>query len=164
MVTACVEDLLKLLIDFPKLVVVLAHLGLHKIPVPGLLEAYKKIARFDQVVLDTAMNPSSEVIGMAVNAFGSGRIMFGSDEPVNMLRYTAYMNPERGQRVVTEYKYHWVNADEHEKYSHLAKDAVHVHWQSIIAIKKVIQSLPKKERGIARENIFHNNAKEVFGF
>lgn len=164
MVTACIDDLLKLLSDFPKLVVVLAHLGLPKIPVPGLLEAYKKIARFDYVVLDTAMDPSSEVIGMAVNAFGLDRVMFGSDEPVNMLRYIAYMNPERGQRVITEFRYHWVNASEYEKYRHLAKDAVHVHWQSIVAIKKVVMSLSKKERGIARENIFYNNAKRVFSF
>lgn len=163
-VTSCVDDLLKLLTDFPKLVVVLAHLGLPKIPIPGLLEAYNKIATFDQVFMDTAMNPSSDVIGMAINAFGLDRIMFGSDEPLNMLRYTAYVNPDRGQRVVTEYKYHWVDADEHEKYRHLAQDAVHVHWQSIVAIKKVIQSLPKRKRAIAKENIFRNNAKEVFGF
>ncbi len=164
MVTSCTEDIIKVLRDFPRLVMVLAHLGLPKIPVSGLSEAYKQIAKFDQVVLDTAMNPSSEVIGMALDAFGLSRIIFGSDEPLNMLRYIAYMNPEHGQRVVTEHKYHWLNVNDHEKYGYLAKGATHVHWQSIVAIKKAIQLLPKNKRGITKENIFHNNGKAVYGF
>jgi hypothetical protein len=163
-VTESVDDLMLLLNNFPKLTVVLAHLGLPKLPVPGLLDVYKKIVRFDNVFLDTAMNPSSEVIRMALEAFGLNRIIFGSDEPVNMLRYAVYLNPDLGQRVVTTYKYHWANAAEHEAYKHLAQDSVHVHWQSIMAIKKAIKMLPKNKRGIAKENIFHNNGMAVYSF
>jgi hypothetical protein len=163
-ITQSVEDLDQLLTNFPQLYVVLAHLGLPHIPVPGLLPAYEHFAQYPNVFMDTAMIPSREVVLMALKAFGSSRIMFGSDEPVNLIRSAAYHNPEKGERLVTEYMYHWVDPREHEQYKHLAADAIHAQWQALRAIQEAVEQLPSRVQKQASEAIFHGNARLVYRF
>lgn len=163
-ITQCLPDLLRLISDFPRLTVVLAHLGLTKMPVPGLAEAYASVAVHDNIFMDTAMVPSAEVVKMALAAFGSKRILFGSDEPVSMVRAVVYAHPDLGQRLITEYPYHWVNPEEHRSFRHLAKGAMHGLWPALRAIKEAVESLDEEERSKARQRIFHNNAVKVFGF
>ncbi len=164
MIVHTCDDLMSMLSDFPRLRVVLAHLGLSKLLVPGLEEAYQRAARSPNVWLDTALNPSPEVVSLALECFGRDRIMFGSDEPLNLLRSVAYEHPEKGERIVTDYQYHWVDPVEYAEYGHLAKDAVHAQWQCVFAIKKAIESYPSGEQEALKELIFRKTAEEVFGF
>ncbi len=164
MIVHTCDDLMAVLSDFPRLRVVLPHLGLSKSLVPGLEEAFRRAARSEYVRLDTALNPSSEVVSLALKCFGRERIMFGSDEPLNLIRSTAYTHPEKGERIVTDYPYHWVDTADHAKYGHLAKNAVHAHWQCVMAIKKAIDEYPSKEQEELKRLIFHNNARKFFGF
>ena len=165
MITLCLDDLLCLLHDFPRLKVVLAHMGLPHLPVPGLREAYEAVARFPNVAMDTAMVPSSAVVSAAMTAFGSGRILFGSDQPLHLIRSTVYENPNLGQRLVTEYPYHWVDRSEQAQYGHLAKDVTHSIWQSLEAIRLGIDSMiPKWLIRDAKQKIFRDNARRFFEF
>jgi len=165
MITLCKEQLLDVINTFPKLKISLAHLGLPSFVVPNLQETYEEIAKYSNVYMDTAMVPSKDVLDMAIKTFGPKRIMFGSDEPLNLIRSILYNNPKLGQRIVTEYMYHWVNKEEHEEYKKLAQGAVHMHWPAIQAIKDTIENLyvPGKQEDI-KNDIFNNNAARFFKF
>jgi hypothetical protein len=164
-ITLCKNQLLSVIKSFPKLMISLAHLGLPHFIVPNLEETYKEIAQYPNIYMDTAMVPSKEVLSLALKTFGSKRIMFGSDEPINLVRSVVYQNPTLGQRIVSEYMYHWVNIKEHEKYKHLAIGATHMHWPAIQAIKDTIESLytPEEQPAIIYD-IFYNNASRFFEF
>lgn len=164
-ITQCIDELMKLTDDFPHLTVVLAHLGLPHLPVPGLQQTYELAARHTRVFMDTAMIPSTEVICMAIAAFGPDRILFGSDEPLNLIRAQVYENPILGQRLITLYPYHWVDKNEHKQYKHLASDVTHMHWGALIALRDAItKSYNSLEQKSVKEKIFYDNAKEVYGF
>jgi len=164
-ITRCGEDLENLLNDFPRLKVALAHLGLSKLPVTGLREVYERIAKFPFLYLDTAMNPSDRVVGMAMEVFGSERIMFGSDEPLCLIRAQVYTHPELGERLLADYNYHWADPKEQQQYMHLLDaGVVHTLWQTLIAIKTVIELLPVNQREPAKEQIFKKNAEGFFNF
>jgi predicted TIM-barrel fold metal-dependent hydrolase len=163
-ITECADDLRKLLADFPNLTVVIAHLGLPHSPVPGLAETYAEFSLYGNLYMDTAMIPSKDVIKLALDTFGIYRIMFGSDEPLNMIRSTVYHNPLFGERIVTEYLYHWVNHEEHETFGHLAKGAIHTQWQALLAILEAISELPASLRDKALGSVFHDIAERVYTF
>jgi hypothetical protein len=163
-VTKCWQQIAEVCESFPDLKVVLAHLGLTKMVVPELREAYEQLCQYPQLMLDTALVPSEEVVGLALEVFGCGRVMFGSDEPLNLIRSTAYDHPTLGQRLITEFPYHWVNPKEHGQYQHLAKDVIHAHWQSMLAIKGAIERFPCESQETIKRMVFHDNAKSFFGF
>jgi predicted TIM-barrel fold metal-dependent hydrolase len=158
------DDLLQVTRDFPRLRMVLAHLGLSKLVVPGLEEALKEAAKVETIFMDTALNPSADVVAMSLRIFGAERIMFGSDEPLNLIRSVAYEHPEKGQRIVSDYPYHWVDKQEFNEYGHLAKGARHSHWLSMLAIKEAMDRLPAKEQTAAKEWLFRKTAEAVYGF
>jgi hypothetical protein len=163
-ITGCLDQILQLLKDFPRLRVAIAHLGLTKVVVPGLEEAYRRLAECGRVFLDTALAPSAAVADLAIRTFGAERIMYGSDEPLNLIRSSAYLHPTKGQRLVTEYPYHWLDPDEYEEFRHLAEGQVHAHWQSLNAIRRAVENLPAHERDCAKKQIFQDNARSFYGF
>jgi hypothetical protein len=163
-ITESSDDLLQVTRDFPRLRIVIAHLGSTKFLIPGLKKVYEDLAQQTDIMLDTSLNPSAEVVELALRTFGSERIMFGSDEPFNLIRSRPYKHPEKGQRIITEYPYHWVDSDEHRQYAHLAKGVVHCHWLSLEALRTAISSFPESEQASIKEKIFYANAKEFFSF
>jgi predicted TIM-barrel fold metal-dependent hydrolase len=165
MITLCKDELIEAIKCYPNLKISLAHLGLPHLLIPNLKDTYREIAKFPNVNMDTTMIPSKEVLMLALKIFGPKRIMFGSDEPINLVRSVIYQNPELGQRIVTEYMYHWVDAKEHEKYKHLAKGATHMHWPAMQAIRDSIEKLYLEGLQFKVKNdIFSNNAVKFFGF
>lgn len=164
MIVRSLDDLKQVSQDFPRLRMVLAHLGLSKLVVPGLEEALTEASKIDTIFMDTALNPSADVVAMSLRTFGPERLMFGSDEPLNLIRSVPYEHPEKGQRIVTDYQYHWVNQDEYREYGHLAKGATHAHWLSMVAIKEAVERLPQKQRASVKEWVFRKTAEAVYGF
>lgn len=164
MITESADDVLNMTEDFPHLKVSIAHLGSSKFDVPALQDAYDKLAEGTNVLMDTALNPSTEVVKRAVDTFGPDRIMFGSDEPLNLLRSVPYVHPEYGQRITTSQRYHWQDPAEHAEYQHLADGALHSHWLCLDALKKVIDAMPDKNQVRTKQMIFHDNAEAFFGF
>lgn len=165
LITKCADQLHKLMQDFPRLTVVLAHLGLPHVPVPGLGQVYKDVAQYPNLHMDTAMIPSKEVVAMAIDAFGYNRILFGTDEPLNLIRAIAYHHPEKGERLATQYPYHWVDVDDHRRFGHLAQDAILMHWDQLSAIRSAIeQVVDSDERDHAKQAIFQGNAKRIYSF
>lgn len=164
LITMCLDQILKLLEDFPRLRVCLAHLSLTKRVVPGLEEAFAAIAQHSHVHFDTALVPSAEVVAMALRIVGADRIMYGSDEPLHLIRSVPFSHPQRGERIATEYPYHWVDSSEHQQYKHLAAGATHAHWSALQAIKTAVSTLSQKKLEIVKRKLFHDNAKLFYDF
>ena len=74
-ITTCLDDLLNLIKSFPHLRIVIAQLGSSKQVIPELQEAFEKVAKFETVRMDTAMNPTAEVVRLALSTFGHERVM-----------------------------------------------------------------------------------------
>lgn len=164
MIVRSLDDLKRVSQDFPRLRMVLAHLGLSKLVVPGLEEALTEASKIKTIFMDTALNPSVDVVAMSLRTFGPERLMFGSDEPLNLIRSVPYEHPEKGQRIVTDYQYHWVDQDEYREYGHLANGATHAHWLSIVAIKEAVERLPSNQRTSIKEWVFRKTSEVVYGF
>lgn len=156
------NDVVNLKKDFPELKVSIAHLGSSKFDVPRLQDVYDQLAEETDVMMDTALNPSAEVCLRALRTFGSKRIMYGSDEPLNLLRSVPYMHPVHGQRITTSHLYHWQDPEEQAEYGHLADGAVHSHWLCLDALRAALNELPENEQEPAKRSVFHDNAAEFF--
>lgn len=163
-IPSCLNQILQLIDDFPRLRICVAHLGLTKSVIPGLENAFAAMAANRNVNFDTALVPSAEVVSMALQIVGSDRIMFGSDEPLNLIRSAAYQHPERGERLATEYPYHWVDPAEHDEFKSLATGLTHAHWQALCAIKTAIAALPMERQQSVKQQLFYDNARSFYGF
>lgn len=162
-ITDSYGQILQLVKDFPNLKICLAHLGSVKYPTPGLEQAFSAITHRPLISLDTSLISSSDVISMALRIFDSERVMYGSDEPLNLMRFVIYEHPRLGDRLTAEYPYHWLNLAEYKEFKSLAAGATHAHWKSLYAIKSAIGTLRKNVREETKQKIFHNNAKHFFG-
>jgi hypothetical protein len=163
-ITSCLEQILRLASDFPRLKICLAHLSLTKTMVPGIEDAFRALARQPLIHFDTALVPSMEVVSCALNAVGTERVMFGSDEPLHLIRSVAYQHPRLGERIVTLYSYHWTNGEEHQTFSNLADAAVHAHWLVLGAIKNAISAHSTQLQEVIKQQIFYTNARDFYGF
>lgn len=162
-ITESVQDILQVAKDFPDLKISIAHLGATKFDIPDLQRAYDLLAEQTNVMLDTALNPSVEVTTRVLKTFGSQRIMWGTDEPLDLLRSVPYVHPALGQRITTSYLYHWQDPLEHSQYSAMSNKAIHSHWLCLDAVKEAISTLPLSEQNAAKQAIFHDNAQAFFG-
>lgn len=143
-VTLCLDQIINLVNDFPSLKICLAHLSLTKSVIPGLEEAFTVLAGYPQIYFDTALIPCAELIKMALQLIGRDRLMYGSDSPLDLIRSVPYQHPILGERLATEYPYHWVDQEERNSYGHLAKNATHACWPALLAIKNKNKQVPYK--------------------
>lgn len=161
-INSCKDDLKRVIQDFPKLKIVLAHMGLADKPSPEISAVFREFAMYPNICMDTSMVTSAGIIKSGLDAFGSERILFGSDEPLYLIRANEYTNPELGQRLITEYPYHWVDPIENRRYRYLAAGATHVLWQALSAIMDAVDPLSYVQRVSARNSIFFGNANRLF--
>lgn len=162
--SGCHDQLSTLLSDFPKLKVVLAHLGLFETVNHDTAKYFQEFACYDNVFLDTAMNRSADLLALSIDIFGTERIVYGSDEPLTYIRSNIFFNEELGWRLVTEHKYHWVDPDEHEKYKKYINNPIHELWSQLLTIQKVVERYDGSAKENLKQRIFHDNAKHLFGF
>jgi hypothetical protein len=160
-ITNCFHELEEIYTSFPKLIIVLAHMALGKYPDKLLHDAYSDLAKVDNVYMDTSMCTSADVFNIAMQTVGTSRLMYASDEPYNLLRYTDYVHPELGYRLATSFPYHWVAPESNNDYSHLAKDALLAHTQSLASL---CQALNNRKRTDIIQDIFFANAKRIYQF
>lgn len=159
-IVKCREELIAICRKFPNLKIILAHMGLAYLPLKGLKKTFSFLSKYKNINLDTAMVTSLRVFKMAIEIFGYHRLIYGTDQPLNLIRGKVYHNPTLGARVITEYPYHWINVEEQKRFSKYAIGAVHLHWEMLLALRKAIQSY--EENKDIKKYIFKENAKRVF--
>lgn len=166
-VSQSLDELEGLTSQYPNLPVVLAHIGVTWFDSPKLDETLAYVASKEQVSVDTSGVTEQDVVMRALRHLGPKRLLYGSDEPYNILREFGFEHPELGPRILSDYPYHWVDPEEFERFHHLAPpDMAYSQLQQvnalINAVRKVSGSATKQDTAL--EQIFHNNAARTFGF
>jgi len=156
----CTDELLAIVNEFPNLKIVLAHLGLVFLPSKDLKKTFSRLNRYENIYFDTAMVTSAKVFKMAFDTLGYHKIIFGTDQPLNLIRGRMYKNPTLGVRIATEYPYHWADLKEQREFSQYATNSTHFHWETLLAVRKA--TLLYKEDKDMKNYIFRENAKRVF--
>lgn len=160
------DEVVELANNFPDLKIILAHIGVANIPKPEIDRILNTFAELPNVYADTALVDCAEVVLKALQHLGHRRVMYGSDEPLNLLRTVTYFNPElQSARVLTDFPYHWANPEEQQKYGHLTeRPFVHNHWLQLQALigSIALTSDSPADRQHKTELIFSENAKELF--
>jgi predicted TIM-barrel fold metal-dependent hydrolase len=152
--------------DYPDLKVILAHVGVANVPKPEIDSILAGFATLPNVYADTALVDSDEIVHKALQHLGPERVLYGSDEPLNLMRTQTYFNPKlQAPRVLTDYPYHWARADEQAEFRHLAEGPfVHNHWAQVRALVGGIALVSgnPEERQHNSELVFRENARELF--
>lgn len=155
------SEILDLADKYAEIKFIIAHMGraymLSK-EYPQLLEKIKQ-THLDNIFFDTSFCMDFRVIKCALEIIGYEKILYGSDQPSNMIRGRVYKHPSRGVRIMTNQKYSWVNDDEWEYYKNQIGGLIYVELEMLLALKKVLDSLPSPE--IAKQNVFFNNAAKL---
>lgn len=152
---------------YPDLKIVLAHIGVAHVVRPELDGVLHRFAQSGNVYVDTSGVDSAELVLKALRYLGPDHVVYGSDEPLNLIRSTVYDNPDFGPRLLVDYDYHWADGQEQARWRHVAdKPFVHNQWrqlQAILDAAEVFATSPQDKAHLL-EAIFHGNAQSVFGF
>lgn len=97
---------------FSAVPIILAHMGVEKVFSKELSLAYLALAKLQNVYLDTSMVISKDVIRCAMETIGPHRLLFATDQPLNLLRLTPVKHPILGLRYMADYPYHWADPKE----------------------------------------------------
>lgn len=148
--------------EYPETKIVLAHMGVEKIFSKELLLAYQELSRFSNVYLDTSMVQSKDVIQSAMESVGPDRVLFATDQPLNLLRVKSVIHPSLGLRYATDYPYHWADIEEQKYYTDngLCCNMVQAVWGMLLAVRSAIEDGFSDSVNI-KELVFSNNAKKV---
>jgi predicted TIM-barrel fold metal-dependent hydrolase len=162
-----IGELEDLVANFPKLQVMLAHVGVTWFVHDGIDKMLEKVSDHKNVFVDTSGVTEKDVVLKALQHLGPNRVLYGSDEPYNILREFSYENPDLGPRILCDHPYHWVDLKEFAEYGHLAPpDMTYSQLQQVDALVTAIGEVantPSQEDEII-QLIFHDNAQEKFGF
>ena len=167
-VTSCLSQLEELLSTFPKLPVVLAHMGREREYSAELGGAYSILKEYPNLFIETSTIPSIDVFKSALENFGENRIIFGSDEPYNLIRATVVSLENKRQRFLTTYNYNWVDKEEQKKLSLQFPDKssslILMHFQNLYALKESLDQtfLSAQDRERVKNKIFSVNAANIF--
>jgi hypothetical protein len=151
------DELINVIKLVPELRIILAHLGGHggQFFEPDITEAFKVLEQFPNVYMDTAFVWDSALIRAAVQSVGSKRILFGTDEPLSLIRGASYLHQTLGARLFAP-TYHWAH-DEGVPDEVKLREPVLLHILMIEAVIDAVEADP-----LALIQIFHDNALGVF--
>jgi predicted TIM-barrel fold metal-dependent hydrolase len=165
-VSGSMNELKMLVDDYPRLRIMLAHIGVTWTHPSNFNVTMAEIASFKNVFVDTSGVTNSSVIQTAIEHLGYERVLYGSDEPLNLLREFTYVNPSLGPRLLTDYPYHWVDQEEYEANKHLLpENLMYCELQQVDALLVAIRGLASvRFSDMYIQSIFHDNAKREFNF
>jgi predicted TIM-barrel fold metal-dependent hydrolase len=158
----CVGDVLQLADRHPTARFVLAHLGRQTDTGQSVRAAFKAAASCPRIAVDTSMATERDVHELALASFGPERVLYGSDEPFNLLRYVAFQHPDRGRRLMSPRRYHWLDETMFATYRHLADGARLVHDQVLGALLDTVDAQYGGEAPAVRAAVFASNAARWF--
>lgn len=160
------NEVLDLAERYPNLDIILAHMGVAHIPRKELGTILDLFAKHDNIYADTSQVHDSRVISAGIRHLGVDKLIYGSDEPLNLIRSVIYDNPNLGPRILTDYPYHWVDPEEYaENIQTIKTPFIHSEWQQLQAIfdgMKLAGFTDTTQTTAAKDKIFHDNAAHVF--
>jgi Amidohydrolase len=150
------KEVLDIVARYPRLTIVLAHLGGHggQFFSALLIPAFRALIDVPTVFMDTALVFDRDLVRAAVEILGPDRILFGTDEPLSLIRATGYAHPNLGPRLFAP-GYHWARDDGAPKE---VKEHVRIllHIQIVEAL---IEAVDQDSHSL--QTIFHDTAERV---
>ncbi len=165
-VSRSMDELRALVRDYPDLRVMLAHVGVTWTHPQDFEATMAEVASYENLSVDTSGVTNPSIIATALEQLGPRRVLYGSDEPLNLLREFTYTNPDLGPRLLTDYPYHWVHQDEYEAYKHLLpENLMYCELQQVDALLIAIRGIASARRADSYiQSIFHDNGQREFNF
>jgi Amidohydrolase len=160
----CVEEVVALARDHPNLSVILAHLGRESTAHEPTRRAFMTVALLGNVAADTSMARSHDVHLLALDVLGPDKVLFGSDEPFNLLRYTSVVDEQRGVVNVPPRPYHWVATDVYERHRLAVATAEILHFQVLDCLLAAVDRLHGADEKSVLDKVFFRNAQRLLGF
>lgn len=151
------EEVRDLATRHPLLPIILAHLGGHggQTLTPQLPAAFRAIAELPTVYMDTAFVFDRDLLHAAVHALGPSRILFGTDEPLSLIRATGYVHPRLGPRLYAP-EYHWSTDDDPPaEVTRRGRTLLHIEM-----LEAIIDATDGDQQIL--QAIFHDNALRLF--
>lgn len=152
------SEVLDLVSRYPQLTVILAHLGGQggQFLTDGVIHAFRALTDVPSVLMDTALVFDRNLVRTAIHILGASRILFGTDEPLSLIRATAYTHPTHGPRLFAP-GYHWAQED---RAPNEVRERVPLllHIQMIEALIAAVDA-----DGPSLQAIFHDNANRLLG-
>ena len=158
----CYQEVLDLVTSFPDLRIVLAHLGRESQPRERTATVLRDLAGCRNIVMDMSMATNRPLHALALATLGPDRILYGSDEPFNLLRYIEIDDPEGGRAVVSHHDYHWNKPWARQRYGERARGAPLVHFQALAALIDALDEVFGDEADGLLKGLFWDNAHRVF--
>lgn len=152
-----IEEVSDIANRFPQLSIILAHLGGHggHSFTPQHPAAFRAIAELPTVCMDTALVLDRDLVNAAIEALGPDRILFGTDEPLSLIRATPFVHQHLGSRLFAPY-YHWSrDSDIPEQVRHHVPILLH-----ILMLEAITEAVDHDQQSL--QKIFHDNALRLF--
>ena len=149
-----VEEIKKLSIDYPKLKIVLAHMGLVQVLTPRSKEALKEVVNLPNVYFDTSTVTDKEVFAYVLKESGAEKILFASDAPFDALKLEVRFIEGKMKIFSSQ------DLPGAEKVHEEIKRMLISSPEALIeAIKEVYPD--ENQAKLAKENIFYQNALKI---
>lgn len=102
---------------FPRTKFIVAHFGFLRNNDSEMVRTLEAIKGYGNIFFDTSVYDNETVLTCAFKTLGAERILYGSDQPFNLIRGKTVFHPTLGKRTMTDnLAYHWVNKEEQLKY------------------------------------------------
>jgi predicted TIM-barrel fold metal-dependent hydrolase len=142
---------------------VLAHFGLSrdcKDRKNELFDTFNKAKAFGNIYFDTAWFFESDILLHGLDILGPERILFASDQPINLVRCEFFNHPKYGnERVLVSTSYHWANKSEQTEYRKIFKGDISlvpsIQSKILKAIFDATENFSQDEECL--KDIFFNN-------
>ena len=158
----CMDQFRSMLEAYPQLVVIIAHLGLYSEPVGRFREAFLELSQYPNIYADTSMCHSPELVRIGLETLGPHRVMYGSDQPISLIRAHQFFDEEfRRPVLLPDYKYHWVRDEDWQRYNGKCSGITHGHWANLQAIKAALLDVAGTDSTL-KEDVFFNTANTLF--
>lgn len=158
--STCTGDVVELALKAAGCTVILAHNGREQSASGAASLAFRRIASLPNVVVDCSMATAADVYALIFDTLGPSRVLYGSDEPMNLLRMMPFNHPQRGLRFVSPMRYHWLEAEMHAGFRHLAADCSLMHWQVLQSVLNEVDRSFGPEAASIIDGIFFKNAQQ----
>jgi uncharacterized protein len=143
---------------FPELTVILAHLGGGGAEryQPEAATLFQALARYPRILVDTAFVMDAELLRAVLAALGPARVLFGTDEPMSLIRAVNYQHPTLGPRLYGP-RYHW-SRDDRPPDSVLRAEKAILHLQQLEALLTALSDYDSA----SLDQVFYRNAALAF--
>lgn len=143
---------------FPLLRMVIAHAGggggqFYR---EDLRPAFHALAAMPTVFFDTALVWDLRILETLVATVGPDRVVFGTDEPLSLVRAVPYQHPRLGPRLYAP-RYHWASDDGAPAEVRGARPEL-LHLRQVEAVLTAVQPYGAD----AVRAVFHDNAARLF--